>query len=271
MAQIPSSHDQGMRRHCSPSPAERQGEGSSGFNPTGRLVAGLVETGVAHIGAAQMRELVGPVARAEWPDFMASWNTLPACGELDDGGTCLRRRSTAFLVGGNFVWRRYRRPAQQSHERSSPDDDAGNKPTPDAEILAGNRLLHALLRLSRELIGRRQHSLLWHVEMQQFRITAGPDAPGPDTSRRLHQGDVDWVFVLAVAPVGITGTPSGIQAPAAAKSAVFALEEPFDAALFDVRQVRPGAIPVRLAGSGSPDGHRDVLVLTFKATTEWNP
>lgn len=234
-----------------------------------QFVRELNDGGFVRISASLMRELVGSEPMEEWPAFKASWNSLALDQYMADGGTYRRRSFAVFLVGPNFVWRRAHRAHYQNREHNPLNGGVARWFDPVADTLTNGELVNALLWTTRMIIDVDAHRL-WYVEMHQFRIEACLDGPGLPTPEGLHRDGVDWVLMLAVERSCITGGVSQIYAPNGREISSFTLEEPFEAVLLDDRRVLHGVTPIHPLDSAVA-GYRDILVVTFKQTTEWNP
>lgn len=237
---------------------------------TDQLVCELNQSGFVRIGASQMRELVGPAPMEEWPAFKASWDSLALDEYMADGGTYRRRSFAAFLIGPKFVWRRAHRPHYQDREHNPLNGGVARWFAPMADELTNGALVNALLRAARMIFEAESDRHLWYVEMHQFRIEARCDGPGLPTPEGLHRDGVDWVFMLAVQRSEVKGGVSQIHASDGQEVTSFTLEEPFEAMLLDDRRVLHGVTPIHARDSAAA-GHRDILVVTFKQTSEWNP
>ncbi|MEJ5022990.1 2OG-Fe dioxygenase family protein [Ochrobactrum vermis] len=229
----------------------------------------LKDSGFVRICASDMQELVGLSSMEEWSLFHDNWNSLGLDEYMADGGTYRRRSFAVFLVGPNFIWRRAHRPHYQDREHNPLNGGIARWFEPVDESLTNGELVNALLRTTRMIIDVDAHRL-WYVEMHQFRIEARPDGPGLPTPEGLHRDGVDWVFMLAVERSGITGGVSQIHAPDGREISSFTLEDPFEAMVLDDHRVLHGVTPIHPRDSAVA-GHRDILVVTFKQTTDWNP
>lgn len=234
------------------------------------LTCKLNDYGFVRIGARLLSDLVGSEAMMEWPDFRASWETLPLDEYMADGGAYRRRRFAVFLIGPNFVWRRAHRPHYQDRAHNPLNGGIARWFAPIADSFTNGVLINELLRTARMMLRAEGAVGLWYVEMHQFRIEARSDRPGLPTPEGLHRDGVDWVFIIAINRSGITGGVSRIHALDGTKIKSFTLERPLEAILLNDRRVLHDVTPIHLH-QGARAGHRDVLVLSFKRTTEWNP
>jgi hypothetical protein len=101
----------------------------------------------------------------------------------------------------------------------------------------------------------------WYVEAHQFRIdTAG--GIGRPTPEGAHRDGVDFVAVLLVGREGIKGGETRVFEATGPHGIRFTLTEPWSALLLDDERVIHETTPIQpLDGPG----HRDTLVLTFRA------
>jgi hypothetical protein len=103
----------------------------------------------------------------------------------------------------------------------------------------------------------------WHVEAHQFRIdTAG--GLGRPTPEGAHRDGVDFVAVVLIGREGITGGETRVFAADGPAGERFTLQEPWSALLLDDARVIHESTPIQPLQAGR-DGHRDTLVLTYRA------
>ena len=102
----------------------------------------------------------------------------------------------------------------------------------------------------------------WHVEAHQFRIDTS-DGVGRPTPEGAHRDGVDFVAVLLVGRHAIKGGETRVfeaQGPAGQR---FTLTEPWSLLLLDDARVIHESTPIQPLDAAG--GHRDTLVLTFRA------
>ncbi len=101
----------------------------------------------------------------------------------------------------------------------------------------------------------------WYVEAHQFRIDtdAGIGRPTPEGA---HRDGVDFVAILLVDRLNVRGGESRIFEFNGRHGQRFTLSEPWTLLLLDDQRVIHESTPIQPAG---PGGHRDTLVLTFRA------
>ncbi len=191
----------------------------------------------------------------------ACWDELPEDPFLKDGGHYRRRRHSCFIVEDGRLNRVPHRAHYQPlaynalhggmHRLFEPIGD---------ELLASpawSALLLALATTCSEISGKRR----WHVEAHQFRIDTGSGIGRP-TPEGAHRDGVDFVAILLVAREGISGGESRIFEAEGPNGQRFTLGEAWTLLLLDDLRVIHESTPIRPTQHG---GHRDTLVLTFRA------
>jgi hypothetical protein len=127
-----------------------------------------------------------------------------------------------------------------------------------ADSAAWSRLLLGLSAQVSQLKGARP----WHVEAHQFRIDTS-DGIGRPTPEGAHRDGVDFVAVLVVDRSGIRGGETRVFDANGPDGQRFTLEQSWSLLLLDDARVIHESTPIQPAGEGG--GHRDTLVLTWRA------
>jgi hypothetical protein len=122
---------------------------------------------------------------------------------------------------------------------------------------AWTRLLLALGRLASEVKGARP----WSVEAHQFRIDT-TDGIGRPTPEGAHRDGVDLVAVFLLARERIKGGETRVFEANGPAGQRFTLTEPWSVLLLDDERVVHETTPIQPT---APGGHRDTLVLTYRA------
>jgi len=123
------------------------------------------------------------------------------------------------------------------------------------------QLLAALAGVSDAVFAGPQAPVPWFVEAHQFRIDT-TDGIGRPTPEGAHRDGVDFVAVILAAREGVKGGESRVfdaQGPAGQR---FTLTRPWTTLLLDDERVIHETTPIQPA---APGGHRDTLVLTYRA------
>ncbi len=132
-------------------------------------------------------------------------------------------------------------------------------------IAEGDSFQH-ILKFCRDTFGALAPAVgRWHIEVHQFRIEARADEAGEPTPEGVHRDGVDYVLVLMIDRTNIESGTTTIHALDGELLGSFTLIQPMDAALVDDARVFHGVTAVTPVDPGKA-AHRDVLVVTFKAT-----
>src|SRR3546814_6316006 len=102
----------------------------------------------------------------------------------------------------------------------------------------------------------------WHVEAYQYRLETS-EGIGRPTSEGAHRDGGDFVAVLLVDRSGIRGDETRVLDANGPDGQRFTLEQPWSLLLLDDARVIHESTPIQPAGEGG--GHRDTLVLTWRA------
>ena len=225
-----------------------------------QLVSALQDRGFAVLSAQSVCDL----AHASIESFDAlgpSWERLPADTYLKDGGHYRFRRHSCFVVEGHMLEQVPHRAHWQPVEYNALHGGLERWFDPiEAEMLgspAWPRLLRALAATCSALKGEQR----WHVEAHQFRIDTS-DGIGRPTPEGAHRDGVDYVAVVLVDRQGIKGGETRVFEAHGPYGIRFTLTEPWSLLLLDDARVIHETTPIQPVMG---NGHRDTLVLTFRA------
>ena len=105
----------------------------------------------------------------------------------------------------------------------------------------------------------------WCIEAHQFRIDTS-DGLGRPTPEGAHRDGVDFVAVILVGREGIKGGETRVFEAAGPWGQRFTLAEPWSMLLLDDARMIHETTPIQpLEPAGAVPGHRDTLVLTYRA------
>lgn len=200
--------------------------------------------------------------RIESFDSLASsWTRLPADAYLKDGGRYRFRRHSCFVVDDRSVEPVPHRAHWQPVEYNALHGGLERWFDPiEAEVLhspAWEPLLCTLAETCSTLKGAQR----WHVEAHQFRIDT-TDGIGRPTPEGAHRDGVDYVAVALVDRQGIKGGETRVFEAHGPYGIRFTLTEPWSVLLLDDARVIHETTPIQPL---KDNGHRDTLVLTFRA------
>ncbi|MGB3463299.1 MAG: 2OG-Fe dioxygenase family protein [Rhodanobacter lindaniclasticus] len=232
------------------------------------LQARLHRDGFAFVTAEHMRQLLPMPEMDDWPAFRASWNDLAPDTYLAAVGRHRSRRHATFAIEPDGTLQRQpHQPHWQSARYNSLQGDIQRWFLPIRPALAGGASMRSILQFAHALFapmaaGVPHH---WHVETHQFRIEARAGEPGEPTPEGVHHDGVDYVLVLLIDRQNIESGTTTIHADDGALLGSFTLAHPLDAAMVIDARVSHGVTAVTPIDPAQP-AHRDVLVVTFRAT-----
>ncbi|WP_295956440.1 2OG-Fe dioxygenase family protein [Rhodoferax sp.] len=216
--------------------------------------------------AALSPEGVAALAGCTLADLNAlvpSWDDLQPDEYLKDGGRYRRRRHSCFVLQGDTLEQVPHRPHWQPVEYNALHGGmerwfAPMLPDTVAQP-AWAQLLLALGQICSSLKGNGQAP--WYVEAHQFRIDT-TDGIGRPTPEGAHRDGVDFVAVLLVGREGIKGGETRVFEAEGPHGQRFTMTAPWTMLLLDDARVVHESTPIQPTAEG---GHRDTLVLTFRA------
>lgn len=223
-----------------------------------------------------MRPLLADAGLQDWDGFARSWNELGPDVYMADGGRYRKRRHAVFSVSGSAILRQPAQPHFQSRDYNTLNGGVQRWFAPVVVDDGEGSALGAILRLCREMFdaltpGRSDPTAApWHVEVHQFRIEARAGLPGLPTPEGMHRDGVDWVLVLLIGRENVASGETRIAGLAGDKLDSFTLTAPMDAAWVDDSRVRHAVTAIEPLDPSQP-AHRDVLVVTFRATPAGAP
>lgn len=233
------------------------------------LQARLHRDGFAFVIADTMRQLLSMQDMDDWGPFAASWNDLAPDTYLAALGRHRRRRHATFTIERDGALRREpHQPHWQSSLYNPLQGDIQRWFVPMRPALAEGASMACILRFAHALFAPLMDGepRRWHVEAHQFRIEARADEAGEPTPEGVHRDGVDYVLVLLIDRSNIESGTTTIHAHDGSLLGSFTLTHALDAALVDDARVCHGVTAVTPLDPARP-AHRDVLVVTFKATS----
>jgi hypothetical protein len=222
------------------------------ITPPAALVDTLRRQGLAELAALDLARLDA---------WRPAWDRLPPDAYLRDGGRYRRRRHGSFVVTGAELLQVPHRAHWQPVSYNALHGGLERWFEPIEPVLVASpewpRLLVALAGVCSALKGAQP----WYVEAHPFRIDT-TDGIGRPTPEGAHRDGVDFVAVILVSRDGVKGGETRVFAADGPDGLRFTLTQPWTTLLLDDERVIHETTPIQPA---APGGHRDTLVLTFRA------
>ena len=190
-----------------------------------------------------------------------SWNDLPSDQYLKDGGKYRRRRHSCFVVRANSVEQVPHRAHWQPLEYNALHGGMQRWFEPVRAEVVQQPVWTLLLRWMGGLCSALRGQQTWFVEAHQFRIDT-TDGIGRPTPEGAHRDGVDFVAVFLIDRQGVKGGETRVFESAGPNGQRFTLTEPWSLLLLDDARVIHESTPIQPTEA---QGHRDTLVLTFRA------
>lgn len=209
---------------------------------------------------------VAALAQARPADFEAlapAWDDLPPDAYLRDGGRYRSRRHSCFVVDGEQVRQVAHRAHWQSLDYNALHGGMLRMFEPIAPDTVAAPVWASLLRGLGQWCSALRGPRPWFVEAHQFRIDTA-DGIGRPTPEGAHRDGVDFVAVILVARHAIKGGETRVFQAEGPDGQRFTLLEPWSLLFLDDARVIHESTPIQPASDDAP-GHRDTLVLTFRA------
>jgi hypothetical protein len=216
--------------------------------------------GHAAISPSSMSELAG-VALDDLQALSSSWDDLPPDAYLRDGGRYRRRRHSCFVLEGERLTQAPHRAHWQPVEYNALHGGLERWFEPMDPAIVGREAWPQLLRSLGAVCSSIKGAQPWYVEAHQFRIDT-TDGIGRPTPEGAHRDGVDFVAVVLVNRVGIKGGETRVFEAQGPSGIRFTMREPWTTLLLDDERVLHETTPIQPLEAG---GHRDTLVLTFRA------
>ncbi|MDY7224963.1 2OG-Fe dioxygenase family protein [Hyalangium rubrum] len=228
--------------------------------PFSQVSAVLRDRGYAVLSREGLCELVG-IAPAALDALRSTWEALPPDAYLRDGGHYRSRRHSCFVVEGEGVRSVPPRPHWQPVEYNALHGGLERWFEPMTPDIVAQPVWSRLLSGLGECCSALKGPQPWFVEAHQFRIDT-TDGIGRPTPEGAHRDGVDFVAVLLVGREGIKGGETRVFEAEGPHGIRFTLTEPWSALLLDDERVIHESTPIQPLADF---GHRDTLVLTFRA------
>jgi len=222
----------------------------------------LRANGFAVLSSGDLERLAGGDG-AGLDRLRACWDDLPIDAWLRDGGRYRRRRHGCFVVRGESVAAHPHRAHWQPLDYNALHGGIERWFEPLASSMVAEPAFSPLLVSLGGHASALRGSRPWFVEVHPFRIeTAG--GIGRPTPEGAHRDGVDLVALILIARRGVRGGETRVFDADGPRGTRFVLDEPWTTLLLDDARVVHETTPIQPLHPGE-DGHRDTLVVTFRA------
>jgi hypothetical protein len=198
---------------------------------------------------------------AEFDGIKIDWDALPPDEFLKDGGRYRRRRHSCFIVTHEQLTQVEHRAHYQPLDYNALHGGMHRLFAPMLAGITANPVWKKLLLSIACVCSAIKGEQPWYVEAHQFRIDTS-NGIGRPTPEGAHRDGVDFVAILLVDRVHVSGGESRIFEAEGPHGQRFTLNEPWTFLLLDDQRVIHESTPIQPTAD---DGHRDTLVLTFRS------
>lgn len=220
----------------------------------------LRSRGYAVLAPADVAALAG-ASIAELDALTPSWDDLHLDHYLRDGGNYRKRRHSCFVAESGLLQQVPHRMHWQSEDYNALHGGMQRWFEPIEMSIASDPAWSKLLLGLTSICSAAMPAPSWHIEAHQFRIDTS-DGLGRPTPEGAHRDGVDFVAVLLVARHAIKGGETRVFEANGPDGQRFTLVEPWSMLLLDDARVIHESTPIQALDDY---GHRDTLVLTFRA------
>lgn len=230
------------------------------FTPLPRVADALTRHGYSLLAPRDVAALAG-CSLDQLETLVPSWDALAQDNYLKDGGNYRRRRHACFIDDGAQLVQTAHRAHWQPIEYNALHGGMHRLFEPIAPATVANPAWGRLLRALGQVCSSVRPAQPWYVEAHQFRIDT-LEGIGRPTPEGAHRDGVDFVAVLLVGRTNIKGGETRVFEADGPGGQRFTMTEPWTLLLLDDARVIHESTPIQPVG---PDGHRDTLVLTWRA------
>ena len=207
---------------------------------------------------------IGDPDQSDLNAFCESWGNLEVDQHMADGGTYRKRRHGTFSAtrAGGGVAREQHQPHYQTTTYNDLNGGIKRHFAPIEDNIADGKVMAAILSFASRSFGMLSPMSDWHVEVHQFRINA-QSTGGKPTPEGVHRDGVDYVLMALIARKNVVNGTTRVLDADQNEVAQFTLTDPFEAVMVNDLRVAHGVSAI-LPASPNLEGHRDMLVVTFK-------
>jgi hypothetical protein len=238
-----------------------------------RLIKQLANDGFSSLDGQTMHGLLFQDCmdpEEEWHRFQRSWERLERDAFMADGGMYRFRRHGHYTLDnvGHPAQMNGHQPHYQSRRHNKLNGGAPRYFATLEPAIANSFILNQLINICSEVFRGFSPEQRWHIEVHQFRIKASATVAFP-TPEGVHRDGVDFVFMMMIERQRIRGGITTIYNSSGKPIKQHTLSDALETLFLDDHCVLHGVSPIAPTAPTAPtalgdDGHRDMLVITFK-------
>jgi len=212
--------------------------------------------------------LNGELDAGAWREFQSAWQDLVPDLYMGDGGHYRLRRYSVFdlKAGGDVVSINPDQRHYQALDYNPLNGGIYREYPPFSSNFLSNPIFLGVLDFARMLVQEASpEKKNWRIEGHQFRIVATEGEVGKPTPEGIHKDGTDFVFIAMVNRELVKGGVSKIYSEQGKVLMQTKLRSPLDFVLVNDRRLLHYVTAIKPLNT-QLEGHRDVLVLTFRAT-----
>lgn len=234
------------------------------LTPPAELDAVLQQQGYAVLGASSVSTLTAAPLNALMA-LRPFWENLPPDAFLKDGGRYRQRRHSCFIVQDGMATQQPHRAHWQSLDYNALHGGMRRLFDPIQPAFVNQPAWHALLVWLGQVCSALKGRQPWFTEAHQFRIDT-VDGIGRPTPEGAHRDGVDMVAVFMINRSGVKGGETRVFDATGPNGQRFTLSEPWSVLLLDDARMIHESTPIQSLDGTVPQGHRDTLVVTLRAS-----
>lgn len=206
-------------------------------------------------------------SQLEVDTFIDSWNSLDLDNFMADGGKYRERKHANFTIKDGILNKNSYRPHYQTTNYNNLNGGVDRYFSEIDDSTIQNPLFLELMALAYHTFCNSTADT-WFIEAHQFSIISSKNQLGKPTPEGMHRDGVDFVLMVMINLDNIAGGITSIYDLDKNKVTEFRLEKFFDIAMVDDKRVFHGVSEISPYDDNKDSGKRDILVLTFKRTTQ---
>ncbi|WP_416426286.1 2OG-Fe dioxygenase family protein [Pseudomonas sp. App30] len=199
-----------------------------------------------------------------WAEFAGYWDGLVLDEYMADRGTYRYRRYSEFdFRDGGSLHKLPHAPYEQARYINTLNGGVARHFLPLEQGMVEHPFFNALLSgMARIFDAAEGTTCDWNIRLHPYRIVSNDEEQGKPTPEGRHRDGVDYIVMLLIRRVGITGGTTRVSTPLNKTLCEVTLANGLDMILGDDHQIMHEVSPINSLEIGR-QGHRDALVIAF--------